>query len=125
MSLLGSASGIAGLLNSATGLVSALKQPRVSNQDFAAMLQSRIADAKQAQTPEAQRARLEQSVTELTAKYVGLRDADGDGLLKLDESGLDPRLFAAADADGDSRLSAAEIKQYTLSRIQTTPAPGA
>ena len=125
MSLLGSASGIAGLMNSAASLVTALKQPRVSEQDFASLLQSRIAEAKQAQTPEAQRARLEQSLTELSAKYVGLRDADGDGALKLDESGLDARVFAAADADSDGRLSAAEIKQYTLNRIPTTPAAGA
>ncbi|MBI1319549.1 MAG: hypothetical protein GC168_11470 [Candidatus Hydrogenedens sp.] len=121
MSLLGSASGISGLLNSATGLVNALKQPRVSNQDFAALLQSRVAEAKQERTPEAQRARLEQSVTELSAKYVGLRDADGDGLLKLEESGLDPKVFAAADADKDGRLSAQEIKQYTLNALQSTP----
>ncbi len=45
----------------------------------------------------------------LGAKVVAQRDADGDGLLTLDEFSGDAKRFAYWDSNGDGKLSAVEI----------------
>jgi len=117
MSLLSSANAIAGLLNGATDLVNAWKQPKLSNDDFSKVLDFQLETARAANTPEAQRARETAKIAELSAKYVGLRDANQDGALTLNESGLEAKQFVAMDADGDGKLTSAEIGAYAKQKL--------
>jgi len=117
MSLLSSANAIAGLLNGATELVNAWKQPKLSNEDFSKVLDFQLDTARAANTPEALAARESAKIAELSAKYVGLRDANQDGALTLNESGLDAKHFVAMDADGDGKVTAAEIAAFTHQKL--------
>ena len=103
------------LLRNATGLVRAIKAPRVDKEAFAAMLQKELG---QTASPDAIRAKL----TEASEQHVRLRDADADGLLTRNESGLNKNTFARLDADGDGFLSAAELRAPYLERLESTEA---
>ncbi len=102
----------------AADFVRELKRPRVSRQDFSAILrhemQQRRAEAKDgAETSRA---------SSLAETFIKQRDADGNRRISLAESGLDLKTFEAADLNGDGELSPQELQAYLLKRIQTASA---
>lgn len=50
-----------------------------------------------------------QGSEQFAAQLVSKKDADGDGVLSLEESGLEEEMFGDVDADGDGFLSAEEL----------------
>lgn len=95
------------LMKNAASFVRALKEPKVTDEAFSEILKSRL---EAASGPEAREAK----AAELGRRFVQLRDTDGDGLLRFDESGLDRAAFDRLDLNGDGRLSAEEYQQALL-----------
>jgi hypothetical protein len=113
MSILQSAGALGALLGGAAGLVRELRRPQLNNEQFAALLSQEIS-AKQGGEPDAEAARIQRE----SARFVSLRDSDGDGALNLAESGLDRETFKRLDADGDGRLTADEVARPRLEALR-------
>lgn len=92
------------LVKNATSLVQALKQPKVTDEAFSAILKAQM---EAASSPEARDAK----AAEASERFIRLRDADGDGLLRFEESGLERAVFDKIDRNGDGRLSKEEYQQ--------------
>ncbi|MBX3177835.1 MAG: hypothetical protein KF886_10775 [Candidatus Hydrogenedentes bacterium] len=107
MEILGGIGAANALVRSAASLVRAVKQPRVTDEAFSDVFRKQM-DA--AMSPEARRAK----AAEQSDRFIGLRDADGDGMLRLDESGLDRAAFERLDLNGDGLLSREEYQQALL-----------
>jgi hypothetical protein len=103
MDILAGLGAVSGLLQSTTSFVQALKQPRVTDEAFSEIFKAQLAADS---SPEAQQAK----ALKISQHFVALRDVDGDGALRLDESGFTSARFATLDKDGDGNLSAAEIQ---------------
>lgn len=105
-------------LQSASNLVRELKRPRVSRQDFSAILRHEM---QQQRVGTQHSAELKQA-SDITETFMKQRDADGNGRISLAESGWDAKAFEAADLNGDGELSPQELETYLLKQIQTNRA---
>jgi hypothetical protein len=108
---------VGGLLRGVSSLVREAKRPTIDNKDFAALLREQMhmkAIAKPGKDPAAETARIEKA----TAEFVTSRDSDGDGLLSIEETGFDKETFKRLDADGDGRLTAAELAKPHLEAMK-------
>tara|TARA_R110001592_G_scaffold42248_2_gene137265 strand:- start:16 stop:357 length:342 start_codon:yes stop_codon:yes gene_type:complete len=92
-----------GLMQGAASIVQSLKQPRLTDETFSDLFKAQLA-AKA--SPEAQASK----ALEMSQRFVGLRDVDGDKMLRIDESGLSAKQFASLDRDKDGQLSVAEVQ---------------
>jgi Ca2+-binding EF-hand superfamily protein len=113
MGAFGSIGAVNGLLRNAVGLVHELKQPRISNKDFADILRTSLAAKATEKADEAK-------ASKLGEKLLQTRDADRNGKLSIEESGFDKQTFARFDTDGDGQLSLGEIRPAMLSGLQGT-----
>jgi len=114
MDILSGIGGVNALLNSATALVRHIKSPRISRQDFAALLREEMHHAHQRTPPEAAR---NEAIQRATTQFMSLHDTDGDGLLSLEESGWDQKLFEEIDTDASGRVSMDELRQASKTRL--------
>ena len=101
---LGQLTAVNSVLKNAAGLVRELKKPRVSNEDFAALLQQQI----QSQVGDTSKS---SSGEDLSQRLISLRDLNNDGVLTQEESGLSASLFERLDSDADGLLSLEELQQ--------------
>ena len=92
MSVLATVGQVTALLQSAHGLVDAIRAPRAATpapstgQSFAAMLE------------------------EAAERFIALHDKDGTGKLSASEFPGSPRLFEILDADGDGHITQTELR---------------
>jgi len=107
MELLSGVGAASALVRGATSLVQAMKQPKVTDEAFSDILKSQL---KAASSPEAQRAK----AAEISERFVRLRDVDGDGQLRLDESGMERAAFEKLDANRDGLISRDEYQSALL-----------
>lgn len=107
MNLLSGVGAASSLLKNAADLVQAVKQPKVTDETFSEMLKARLqAEA----SPEARQARAGAE----SERFMRTHDVDGDGNLRLEESGMDKRVFERLDANRDGLLSREEYQQGLL-----------
>ncbi len=69
----------------------------------------------------------EELATRMSARIMEEQDADGDGGLSLEESGLDDEDYASIDTDGDGSVNSAELGEAVKARHQGNaggPPPG-
>lgn len=114
MGLLGEVSALNGVIKGATGLVRELKRPTLSNAQFENLLHEQLkmsanTNSKTTEGPDAATRAARWSAT-----YRGKMDADGDGLLSLEESRLAPEVFLKMDVNRDGKLGAAELQAAAL-----------
>lgn len=95
------------LVNGAANLVRAMKQPKVTDEAFSEILKSQL---EAASSPEARRA----NAAAQSERFVALRDVDGDGLLRFDESGFERSVFDRLDLNRDGQLSREEYAKGLL-----------
>lgn len=107
MELLSGVGAAGALVRNATSFVLALKQPRVTDEAFSEILKSQV-DA--ASSPEALRAK----AAGASEQFMRLRDVDGDGVLRFEESGLERAVFDRIDRNGDGKVSKDEYQQALL-----------
>lgn len=107
MDLLSGVGAASALVKNAASLVRTIKQPKVTDEAFSDILKSQL---NAAASPEAQLAR----AGEISERFVRLRDVDGDGQLRLDESGMEREVFERLDRNSDGRLSRDEYQQALL-----------
>lgn len=58
------------------------------------------------------------SATELASQVFESSDTDTDGLLTLEELGIDEEIFASMDSDGDGSLNSSELANSISSQLQ-------
>jgi len=110
------------ILRGANTLLAQMKSPRreASNgtSDFDQVLQGALAKGPGMSGEGPARldaiARQADSLIVRSEQFVQLRDADGDGLLSEDESGLAEDVFERLDVNGDRRLSSAEVRRPSM-----------
>jgi uncharacterized protein (DUF2141 family) len=90
------------LLRGATGLIREIKRPRIGKEDFSAILQSQLQQAKSSKpafiNPE-----------QLAPKFMAQHDLNGDGRLTMGESGFSQEAFSLLDQNADGKLSLEEL----------------
>ena len=114
MNILTNLSAVGGLLNGAAGLVREFKQPKLSGDDFAKLLEIQLAQANSTQAAQEKREQRVEWVNAMTQRFTEQRDANGDGMLTRDESGLAEEVFARFDVDGDGMLTLEELRKPLL-----------
>jgi hypothetical protein len=119
MSFIAELGSINSLLGGAAALVRELKRPRMTQQDFSALLQAQL---QQAGNPALAQMRQARAAADFTMKHINLHDVTGDGRLSVMESGFDAPLFEAMDINRDGLLDAQEVYQAALRQLRA-PAP--
>lgn len=114
MSILQGAGAVGALLGGAAGLVRELRRPQLKNEQFAALLSQELSAKQGGGQSDDAAAQIQRE----SARFVSLRDSDGDGVLSLEESGLDRETFARLDADGDGRLTADEVAKPRMEALR-------
>lgn len=115
MNILSGLQAASGLLH---GIALARQQPHAApppRTSFAELLAASGPDGVKAAERAAARENTARAET-LARRYLDLHDANGDGKLSLEESGLDRKTFARLDLDGDGRLSFDELRAHFLGR---------
>jgi hypothetical protein len=79
----------------------------VTDEAFSEILKAQL---EASSSPEARKARAEEE----TARFMHQRDVDGDGSLRLSESGMERSVFERLDANRDGMLSSEEYKKALL-----------
>ncbi len=98
--------GAAGMaLKGMTGLVRELRQSRAQKQAFRDMMRTELSKNE---PKAAQRKQIEAASRE----FIRVRDANGDGALNSQESGLKQKQFNEIDTDRDGRMSLDEVRRY-------------
>ncbi|MFP4502053.1 MAG: hypothetical protein ACLFTT_13710 [Candidatus Hydrogenedentota bacterium] len=113
MNVLEGAGAVGALFRGAAGLVREIKRPKLDDQQFATLLQAQLKNQESA--PQGDSAG---EILAVSNRFVTQRDANGDGLLSLEESGLDKETFARLDADNDGRLTPEEVAQPRLDALR-------
>lgn len=113
MNLLSGVGAAGELLKGASALVQAVKQPKVTDEAFSEILKSKIQSSS---SPEARKAR----AVDESARFMKLRDVDGDGRLGLSESGMERSAFERLDGNRDGLLSREEYQQALLGTTGAT-----
>lgn len=103
MNILAGAGAVSGLLQGTASVVQSLRQPKLTDETFSEIFKAQLASAS---GPDAREAK----ARDLSSNFVSLRDVDGDGSLRFDESGLTDVQFKALDADSNGRVSVDEVK---------------
>jgi hypothetical protein len=116
MNLLTGAGALGSVLRGATGLVQALKQPKLSTAQFASVLNQQLELHRGSGSMNSTQA-LQTQAGLLSSKFVALRDANSDTMLRLDESGLDAARFAQLDVNKDGLLSQPELRTYAMANF--------
>ncbi len=107
MSIVGSIAQIGTLAGAVRDIVSAFKsQPKQRAQTPEA--------ANGVQRPATDFESVMAYVTRVNARFVELRDVDGNGRLNPVELGVNEELFVALDKDRNGEISVAELNQYYL-----------
>jgi hypothetical protein len=107
MNLLSGIGAASALIKNASDLVQAVKQPKVTDEAFSEILKAQL---EASSSPEARKARAEEE----TARFMHQRDVDGDGSLRLSESGMERSVFERLDANRDGMLTSEEYKKALL-----------
>lgn len=113
MNLFAGAGALGSVLRGATGLVQALKQPKLSTTQFASVLNRQLELNRGTGALNSTQA-LQSQAGALSTKFVSLRDANSDSFLRLDESGLDAARFTQLDVNKDGLLSEPEVRAYAM-----------
>jgi len=117
MAMLAELGGVSSLIHGVNGLVKSLRQPTLKSEDFAQVLRQRMQQESDPAVLRMRGEKLNNAVLRSGSRFLDLRDADGDQMLSLDESGLDKRVFKALDANNDGKLSLDEISKPGLDRV--------
>lgn len=107
MSILSGVGAAGELLKGASSLVHALKQPKVTDEAFSEILKARLQEASSPENRKAQAA-------EESARFMRLRDVNGDGRLGFEESGMERAAFGRLDSNHDGLLTRDEYQQALL-----------
>lgn len=117
MAILGQIAGTNALLSGATGLVNAVRRPKLNSADFKNVLQERM---RLQNDPNVLHQRAEKARNEADSaarQFMKLRDHDNNQLLSRDESGMEAAAFTQMDANRDGSLTLDEIKKPQLDAI--------
>ncbi len=107
MNLLSGIGTASALVKNASDLVQAVKQPKVTDEAFSEILKAKL---EASSSPEARKARVEEE----SARFMRQRDVDGDGSLRLAESGMERGVFERLDANRDGMLSREEYQKALI-----------
>ena len=124
MSLLTGIGAVNALLRGATGLVREIKRPRLSNEDFANILQQKIDQPQTTHGPSSRLQILSDEVTRMTNQLIATRDIDGSHTLNSQESGLSEQCFQQLDANRDGELSHSELRAPFVQFLDTKSSHG-
>lgn len=100
---------IGGVVRGTTELLRELKKPKLSGDQFAEMLKLQMAQKNSPEAAAAQKQQQMKQVDALSTRFIELRDADGDGLLSKDESGMAADEFEKLDINDDDQISKLEV----------------
>ena len=107
MNVLSGVGAVSELMKGASALVQAVKQPKVTDEAFSEILKSQL---EASASPEARKSR----AAEASARFMRLHDVDGDGQLRIQESGMERSAFDRLDGNRDGLLSREEYQQALL-----------
>lgn len=113
MNVLEGAGALGTIFRGAAGLVRELKRPKLDDQQFATLLQAQLKNQESSRQGDAAG-----KILAASNRFVTQRDANGDGLLSLEESGLDKESFARLDANNDGRLTSEELARPRLDALR-------